>query len=132
MSYSTLFSVLWSRSSSCSQVRAAHCMVRLHNTTQNVDSSLCEDAGLPVPPTLQKCGTEDCPHWVPSDWSPCEESRCFTWNTGSLLSITLVNIVFYVGHISVRPVFSVLMKKYCSFLNLDKFFTIFPIFFFSS
>ncbi|XP_021917210.1 ADAMTS-like protein 1 [Zootermopsis nevadensis] len=76
----------WSKcSQSCGgsgfQVRAAHCMVRLHNTTQNVDSSLCEDAGLPVPPTLQKCGTEDCPHWVPSDWSPCEESRCFTWNT---------------------------------------------------
>lgn len=69
---------------SCCQVRAAHCMVRLHNMTQNVDSNLCEDAGLPTPPTIQKCGTEDCPHWVPSDWSPCEQSRCFTWNTGSL------------------------------------------------
>ncbi|XP_033608182.1 protein madd-4 isoform X5 [Cryptotermes secundus] len=76
----------WSKcSQSCGgsgfQVRAAHCMVRLHNTTQNVDSNLCEDAGLPTPPTIQKCGTEDCPHWVPSDWSPCEQSRCFTWNT---------------------------------------------------
>ncbi|XP_069688307.1 protein madd-4 [Periplaneta americana] len=63
------------------QMRAAHCMVRLHNTTQNVDSNLCEDAGLPTPPTIQKCGMEDCPRWVPSDWSSCEESRCFTWNT---------------------------------------------------
>ena len=66
-------------------MRAAHCMVRLHNTTQNVDSNLCEDAGLPTPPTIQKCGIEDCPRWVPGNWSLCEESRCFTWNTGILV-----------------------------------------------
>jgi len=72
-------------------------MVRLHNTTQNVDNSLCEDAGLPTPPTIQKCGTEDCPRWVPSEWSPCEQSRCFTWNTGN--------------HLSVRNVCSLLLEK---------------------
>jgi hypothetical protein len=95
----------------CYQVRAAHCMVRLHNTTQNVDSNLCEDAGLPKPHTLKECGMENCPHWVPSDWSPCEESRCFTWNTGRLLPVKLVNSVFHVKHILVRPVFSALMSS---------------------
>ncbi|XP_075215247.1 ADAMTS-like no long nerve cord [Lycorma delicatula] len=63
------------------QMRAAHCMVRLHNTTQSVDSNLCVDAGLPTPSTIQKCGDEVCPHWQPSEWTPCPESRCFTWNT---------------------------------------------------
>nr|CAD7424513.1 unnamed protein product [Timema monikensis] len=76
----------WSRcSQTCGgsgfQMRAAHCMVRLHNTTQNVDSNLCEDAGLVTPPTIQKCGVDDCPRWVPTNWSTCEDSRCFTWNT---------------------------------------------------
>ncbi|RZF41389.1 hypothetical protein LSTR_LSTR000103 [Laodelphax striatellus] len=63
------------------QARAAHCMVRLHNTTQNVDSNLCIDAGLFTPSTLQKCGLESCPHWETTMWTPCAESRCFTWNT---------------------------------------------------
>ncbi|XP_071450701.1 protein madd-4-like isoform X3 [Hetaerina americana] len=63
------------------QMRAAHCMVRLHNTTQNVDGNLCEDAGLSTPPTIQKCGMEECPHWRTEHWTSCEESRCFTWNT---------------------------------------------------
>lgn len=66
-------------------MRAAHCMVRLHNMTQNVDSNLCVDAGLPTPSTIQKCGDIPCPHWVPGQWSPCHESRCFTWNTGIFL-----------------------------------------------
>ncbi|GLH06200.1 Papilin, partial [Gryllus bimaculatus] len=63
------------------QMRAAHCMVQLHNNSQNVDSNLCEDAGLAPPPTIQKCGIDDCPRWVSGTWSSCEDSRCFTWNT---------------------------------------------------
>lgn len=57
--------------------------VRLHNTTQDVDSSLCEDAGLQTPPTIKKCGAEECPNWSVTPWSRCHESRCFTWNTGN-------------------------------------------------
>ncbi|GLV43482.1 no long nerve cord [Carabus blaptoides fortunei] len=76
----------WSKcSQSCGgngfQMRAAHCMVKLHNTTQDVDATLCEDAGLATPPTIRKCGTDDCPNWSATEWTPCEESRCFTWNT---------------------------------------------------
>ncbi|XP_046398762.1 ADAMTS-like protein 1 isoform X4 [Ischnura elegans] len=63
------------------QMRAAHCMVRLHNTTQSVDGNLCEDAGLSTPTTIQKCGMEECPRWRTDHWTSCEESRCFTWNT---------------------------------------------------
>ncbi|XP_050432686.1 ADAMTS-like protein 1 isoform X2 [Adelges cooleyi] len=63
------------------QMRAAHCMVKLNNMTQSVDNNLCEDAGLPTPVTIQKCQTDDCPQWKVTEWRPCEESRCFTWNT---------------------------------------------------
>ncbi|XP_068083512.1 protein madd-4 [Anabrus simplex] len=63
------------------QTRAAHCMVQLHNNTQHVDKNLCDDAGLSPPLTIQKCGLDDCPQWVASSWSSCEDSRCFTWNT---------------------------------------------------
>lgn len=61
-------------------MRSAHCMLRLENTTQYVGDNLCEDAGLTTPTTVQKCG-QDCPHWTHGEWSPCEDSRCFTWNT---------------------------------------------------
>ncbi|XP_063229070.1 protein madd-4 [Bacillus rossius redtenbacheri] len=76
----------WSKcSESCGgsgfQMRAAHCTVQLHNNTQSVDRALCEDAGLEQPSTLQKCGNDNCPRWTPGAWSPCEVSRCFTWNT---------------------------------------------------
>ena len=27
-------------------------------------------------------GLETCPKWKTGAWSPCEKSRCFTWNTG--------------------------------------------------
>ncbi|XP_054277879.1 protein madd-4-like [Macrosteles quadrilineatus] len=63
------------------QIRKAHCMVRLHNATQDVDSNLCVDAGLETPITVQKCGAEPCPRWVAEEWSSCHESRCFTWDT---------------------------------------------------
>lgn len=62
------------------QMRSAHCMVKLHNTTQYVRDNLCEDAGLTTPSKIQKCGQE-CPMWTHGDWSTCEDSRCFTWNT---------------------------------------------------
>lgn len=64
-------------------MRAAHCMVKLNNMTQSVDNNLCEDAQLPTPVTIQKCETEECPQWMATDWKPCEESKCFTWNTGT-------------------------------------------------
>ena len=65
------------------QVRAAQCIVRLNNVTKSVEGGLCEDAGSPSPITMQKCGLDSCPLWRPGTWTPCEESRCFTWNTGN-------------------------------------------------
>lgn len=65
-------------------------MVRLNNVTRNVDSNLCVDAGLFTPATIQKCGAETCPRWVPGDWTPCYESRCFTWNTGLHFDIDIL------------------------------------------
>lgn len=41
---------------------------------------MCEDAGLEIPQKIQSCG-KDCPVWIHGDWSSCEDSRCFTWNT---------------------------------------------------
>jgi hypothetical protein len=58
-------------------------MVKLNNMTQSVDNNLCEDARLPTPVTIQKCETDDCPQWTVTEWKPCEESKCFTWNTGT-------------------------------------------------
>ncbi len=57
-------------------------MVRLNNVTEHVENNLCEDAGLSVPTTIQKCETNDCPHWIVHDWQDCNSSRCFAWNTG--------------------------------------------------
>lgn len=72
------------------KMRAAHCMVKLNNMTQSVDNNLCEDARLPTPVTIQKCETDDCPQWTVTDWKPCEESKCFTWNTGKTISGSVV------------------------------------------
>jgi len=63
------------------QVRAAQCMVRLNNVTKSVEGGLCEDAGLDVPSAMQKCGLDICPRWEVGAWTPCQQSRCFTWNT---------------------------------------------------
>ncbi|XP_046460782.1 ADAMTS-like protein 1 isoform X7 [Daphnia pulex] len=84
------------------QVRAVQCIVRHNNVTKSVEASLCEDAGLAnpdtadatkpstlasssnnnrQPATVQKCGLDTCPHWVAGSWTPCHQSRCFTWNT---------------------------------------------------
>lgn len=65
------------------QVRAAQCMVRLNNVTKSVEGGLCEDAGLHAPSGMQKCGLDVCPHWQVGSWTSCEESKCFTWNTGN-------------------------------------------------
>lgn len=51
-------------------------MVRLHNTTQNVDSVLCKDAGLSEPESLEKCGYSECARWISGEWTPCLQSRC--------------------------------------------------------
>ncbi|KAF6216025.1 hypothetical protein GE061_000362 [Apolygus lucorum] len=63
------------------QIRTVHCMLMLHNNSKNVDSSACFDAGLAQPLIKQKCGDVACPRWVPSEWQPCIEARCFTYNT---------------------------------------------------
>lgn len=55
-------------------------MVRLHNATQNVDNFLCENAGLSIPDTVEKCGGQECPHWVMGEWTLCLQSRCLTRN----------------------------------------------------
>lgn len=75
-------------------MRAAHCMVKLNNMTQSVDNNLCEDARLPTPVTIQKCETDDCPQWTVTDWKLCEESKCFTWNTGKLLYKQFKNLEY--------------------------------------
>lgn len=82
------------------QVRAAQCIVRLNNVTKSVEAALCEDAGLTVedgegtlskqPTTIQKCGMETCPKWQTGSWTPCNQSRCFTWNTGKYLEKTIL------------------------------------------
>lgn len=62
------------------QIRRTQCMVRLHNTTQHVDSVLCKDAGLSEPETFGKCGGEECPRWATGEWTLCLQSRCHTRN----------------------------------------------------
>ncbi|KFB37635.1 AGAP007792-PA-like protein [Anopheles sinensis] len=63
------------------KLRSAHCMLRMSNTSRTVDNSFCEDAGLPVPDTVDKCGNIECPRWVTTDWSACQQSKCFSWHT---------------------------------------------------
>lgn len=46
-----------------------------------MDATLCEDANLATPPTIRKCGVDECPRWTTTEWTLCEESRCFNWNT---------------------------------------------------
>lgn len=53
-------------------------MVQLNNATQNVDNALCEDAGLSVPDTIERCGQSECPRWYTGDWPQCKESRCIS------------------------------------------------------
>lgn len=62
------------------QNRKAQCMVRLNNATQNVDNALCQDAGLSVPETVERCGQVECPQWHTSAWTKCKESRCISRN----------------------------------------------------
>lgn len=76
----------WSQcSSTCGgagfEMRAARCIVRLHNTTQGVDNNLCEDAGLETPITEKTCGMGTCPKWQASEWTPCDTSKCFNWHS---------------------------------------------------
>lgn len=66
--------------SNCLQFRRTQCLVRLHNTTQNVDSILCKDAGLSEPETFEKCGGEECAQWVTGEWTLCLQSRCYRRN----------------------------------------------------
>ncbi|XP_058819345.1 protein madd-4 isoform X1 [Topomyia yanbarensis] len=63
------------------RLRSAHCMVKLVNATHTVDNGLCEDAGLVIPETVEKCGNIECPRWVTTEWSICLQSKCFTWHT---------------------------------------------------
>ncbi|XP_048513461.1 protein madd-4 isoform X2 [Athalia rosae] len=72
------------------QMRGTQCTVRplkmATNSTQvapktAVDATLCEDAGFPVPEKVRACGSGVCPQWQTGEWTPCESSRCFTWQT---------------------------------------------------
>lgn len=56
-------------------------MVQLVNSSYTVDNSLCEEAGLIIPETVEKCGNVECPRWVSSEWSLCLQSKCFAWHT---------------------------------------------------
>lgn len=55
-------------------------MIRLHNTTQHVDSVLCEDAGLSQPETVEKCGGVECARWIAGEWTLCLQSHCQSRN----------------------------------------------------
>lgn len=80
------------------QMRAARCIVRLHNTTQGVDDNLCDDAGLEHVKTIRKCGFDECPKWTVSEWSPCEKSKCFALNKGTLTTKKLeINMNFKIS-----------------------------------
>lgn len=46
-----------------------------------IGASLCEDAGQPVPLKVRPCGAGRCPQWYTTEWTSCEESRCFNWKT---------------------------------------------------
>ncbi|XP_060536482.1 protein madd-4 isoform X2 [Cylas formicarius] len=72
----------WSRcSETCGgngfQVRAIRCTMTIRNITHHVENGLCEDAGLKIPDTSRKCGFEECPRWIASEWGPCGRSKCF-------------------------------------------------------
>lgn len=56
-------------------------MVRIKNATKNVDAVMCEDAGLKVPESLEKCGNIECPKWISTEWTTCRKSKCFAWHT---------------------------------------------------
>ena len=61
------------------------CIVKVNNVAEVANGFLCEDAGLAVPITRQRCGFTECPEWRVGPWSDCEISRCFTLHYGNLL-----------------------------------------------
>ncbi|XP_055594208.1 protein madd-4 isoform X2 [Uranotaenia lowii] len=63
------------------RLRSVHCMVKLINSSHTVDNGLCEDAGLPIPETVEKCGNIECPRWISTEWTLCLQSKCFAWHT---------------------------------------------------
>lgn len=56
--------------------------MKTRNATQQVNAQLCLDAGVQSPEAERKCGGGDCPRWTVTEWTPCETSKCFNWNTG--------------------------------------------------
>ncbi|XP_050294708.1 protein madd-4 [Anthonomus grandis grandis] len=62
------------------QKRSCRCTVKLHNSTQYADDNLCEDAGIEKPKTTRKCGFDECPNWTVTEWTLCENSKCFSLN----------------------------------------------------
>lgn len=63
------------------RLRSAHCEMHMQNQTQNVDNNFCEDAGLSVPETVEKCGNIECPRWETTEWTQCAQSKCFALHT---------------------------------------------------
>ena len=122
-------------------MRAVQCIVRHNNVTKSVEASLCEDAGLAnpdvhvhsavngrlekssslakQPANVQKCGLDTCPHWVAGSWTPCNQSRCFTWNTGKkikntsrhLLTVTFNSFYFPFFFLFLNSIFKALQKR---------------------
>lgn len=62
------------------QFRRAECLVRVENTTQNVATQMCKDAGLSEPATMEKCGGEECAQWISGEWTLCLQARCQSRN----------------------------------------------------
>lgn len=63
------------------RLRSAHCQMHMQNQTQSVDNNFCEDAGLSVPETVEKCGNVECPRWETTEWTQCAQSKCFALHT---------------------------------------------------
>lgn len=70
------------------QTRDAKCLVKLHNTTQTVNSHLCDDANLLTPDTLRHCNRHGCPRWKAEPWSDCVKSKCISLHKGMNLPLS--------------------------------------------
>ncbi|XP_043685807.1 protein madd-4 isoform X2 [Vespula pensylvanica] len=71
------------------QMRGAQCTMRPIKSANSsrvplrtvIGASLCEEAGHPMPQKVRPCGIERCPQWHTTEWTACESSRCFNWQT---------------------------------------------------
>uniref|UniRef100_A0A1I8ANC8 Ig-like domain-containing protein n=1 Tax=Steinernema glaseri TaxID=37863 RepID=A0A1I8ANC8_9BILA len=58
-----------------SEERNVKCRIYVENLNSIVDDDICVGFGIAKPIASRPCADE-CPHWVTSEWSPCESGRC--------------------------------------------------------